>query len=107
MSDLRIRDIAKTTGLSARYWQRRAMAGELPGASYVQFGERRTYLVDSVKFLAWWDKQKRAIPCQKISGSAAKHGGTESPKMDSRTKVRFKLEALDSLKNDLKEFAKS
>ena len=36
MGDLRISDVVETKRLSARYWQRRAAMGEIPGVSYVQ-----------------------------------------------------------------------
>lgn len=100
MSDLRLSQIAAETSLSIRYWQRRAMAGDLPGASYIEFGHRRTYLVDADTFRAWWSREKK--PCQKILGNAAGYGGTGSPKTALRTKVRFKQETSDSLKSALR-----
>lgn len=33
MGDLRISDVVETTRLSARYWQRRAAMGEIPGVA--------------------------------------------------------------------------
>ena len=60
MGDLRISDVVETTRLSARYWQRRAAMGEIPGVSYVQHGQRKTYLFDADTFLCWWQEQKKA-----------------------------------------------
>ena len=105
--DLRISDISSETGLSKRYWQRLAMSGDLPGAHYVQFGERRTYLVDADTFRAWWQKQKKEIPCRATSEKGAKFGGTGSPKTALRTKVRLQRTTSASLKSAFKEFAKS
>lgn len=102
MTDLRISDIAGETGLSKRYWQRLAMAGGLPGASFVQFGERRTYFVDADTFRDWWNAQKKAIPCRATSANAVKSGGTGSQKTASRMKDRWKPKTSDLLKAALK-----
>lgn len=51
MGDLRISDVVETTRLSARYWQRRAAMGEIPGVSYVQHGQRKTYLFTAIPSL--------------------------------------------------------
>lgn len=107
MSDLRLSQIAAKTGLSIRYWQRAAAAGKLPGAAYVVLGDARRYVVDAETFEHWWKSQRREIPCQKISGKGAKSGGIASPKTAPRTKDRWKQEASDSLKSDLKQFEKA
>lgn len=102
MGDLRISDVVETTRLSARYWQRRAAMGEIPGVSYVQHGQRKTYLFDADTFLCWWQEQKKAVKCQGTSGSAARSGGIALPRTALRTKARFKPDSLNLLKTDLK-----
>jgi hypothetical protein len=102
MGDMRISDVVAATRLSARYWQRRAALGQVPGVSYVQHGLRKTYLFDADTFLRWWEQQKKAVTCQETSGSVAKFGGIASPRTASRTKARFKPDSLSSLKIDLK-----
>lgn len=61
MPDLRISQIAELTCLSKRYWQRMVMDGKVPGAAFIQMGERRTYIVDADKFLPWWKQQRYAF----------------------------------------------
>jgi hypothetical protein len=58
---LRVRDIARLTNLSRRYWQRRFARGHVPGSRQVRLGDRRLFLVDQSCFEPWWAKQLRMI----------------------------------------------
>lgn len=104
MSDLiRVSDIAKRTGLSARHWQRLISAGKAPWARYVDFGKRRTYLVDSEAFGAWWASQlKEVSPCPGISIKSAGSGTRALRKTAAPSGARSKQSGLQSLKNDLR-----
>lgn len=105
MSDLKVSAIAAETGFSVRYWQRRIGLGEVPGASYIDHGGRRTYKVDADKFRPWWAKQKVPV-CPATLKSAVKSGGIASPKTASRTKARFKPNTSEQLKAAFKDYAK-
>ena len=99
---LTIVDVAKLTGFSQRYWQRRAADGDMPGAKYITTGTRRTYRIEADTFLQWWNQQLKDIPqCQKTCASAAASGGTGSPDTVSRTKGRWKPASPASLKSAL------
>ena len=74
MTLVKLRIVAAKTGLSLRHWQRQCASGTMPWAREVQFGARRTFLVDEAAFDKWWQKQVR--PCQKISASAVGSGGS-------------------------------
>jgi len=50
MPDIKISEVARLTGLSMRYWQRRALRGDMPGAHYFETGNRRIYFVDRDRF---------------------------------------------------------
>lgn len=107
MPDIKISEVARLTGLSMRYWQRRALRGDMPGAHYFETGNRRIYFVDRDRFTSWWSKQLREVSCPATSENAVKSGGSASPRTALRTKARCKPQTLASLKSALKEYAKS
>ena len=103
MPEIRVQELAERTGMSVRYWQRRIASGEVPGCSSLDCGKRRMFLIDSDTFDVWWKSRKSPI-CQKISESAALHGGTDSAKTAKIRKARLKQTASPSLVNDLRKF---
>ena len=101
MSVLRISDIADKTGLSMRYWQRRAALGDIPGTSEQRFGTRRMYFVDAEAFDAWWPSQRTPVkPCPKTSRSAVASGTTGSSTKGARSKAPSIQRTLELLKNE-------
>jgi hypothetical protein len=58
---LRVREIARLTNLSRRYWQRRFAAGDVPGARQVEFGRRRLFIAERRLFEPWWANQLHEI----------------------------------------------
>lgn len=106
MTDLRISDIARMTGFSMRYWQRRATVGDIPGTRMIRLGERHTFLVDEKTFDGWWRAQQVEVkPCPRTprtSAGAGASGGTGSSRTAKPSKARYKRETLESLKSDLK-----
>lgn len=61
MAGLTIAEIAAETGLSLRYWQRRASRGEIPGTTRVRLGQRARYFIARETWPAWW-----ATQCEKV-----------------------------------------
>lgn len=61
MGDIRISDVAELTGLSVRYWQRRAGSGEMPGVKEDIHGSRRIFRFDRDTFEKWWAAQKQPV----------------------------------------------
>src|SRR5687768_7260547 len=62
--ELRPSEIARCTGMSMRYWQRRAANGDIPGTRSLQLGKRRAYLVRRDGFAEWWATQLKEVkPC--------------------------------------------
>ncbi len=70
---LRISDLANATGLSARYWQQKAAAGELPGA-HQPSGAGGAWRVSAAEFWNWWAATEKK-PCPRTATSAAASGG--------------------------------
>lgn len=55
MSTLKTSDLEDMTGLSQRYWQRRIAAGEVPGATQLNLGANRRFLIEREAFTTWWE----------------------------------------------------
>lgn len=77
MPDIKISEVARLTGLSMRYWQRRALRGDMPGAHYFETGNRRIYFVDRDRFTSWWSKQadteRAAVTIREYASIAYRH----------------------------------
>ena len=74
---VRLSQIAKLTGLSPRYWQKRVASEEVPGVKTLRCGNGKLYLVDVATFYLWWNAQLDPVPtCPKTSSAAAKSGGS-------------------------------
>ena len=63
MPDIKISEVARLTGLSMRYWQRRALRGDMPGAHYFETGNRRIYFVDRDRFTSSSASRRLPIIC--------------------------------------------
>jgi hypothetical protein len=110
MPDLRISDIAEETGLSMRYWQRRAASGDIPGTTKQLFGPKKRviYFIDAESFNNWWPSQRIAVkPCPEISRSADASGGTGSRKTGARSKVHSIQRTMASLRSECAASSKS
>ena len=68
---LRVRDIARLTNLSRRYWQRRFARGEVPGAWQIELGHRRLFIAERKLFEPWWAGQLREITIVNLQLSQA------------------------------------
>lgn len=58
---MKLSEIHQRTGLSLRYWQRRAARGEIPNTKVIRTGKRRIFLVQVAGFDDWWNAQLKEV----------------------------------------------